>query len=379
MRRLKVCVVTAARSEYGLLRWVMKEIADSRDMALQLIVTGAHLSSEYGLTWKEIEADGFAIDARVDMGLASDDAVSLVRSMGRCSIGIADALETLRPDWLMVLGDRYELLPICSAALVMRIPIAHISGGDITLGAIDDQIRNAVSKMASLHFPGTEKSAERLVSMGEEPERVYAVGEPGLDNIRRLPRMSREELAADLGLNPGKKWALFAYHPETKLSSSENMKTLRAALNAVLGIQDMISVATYANADHGGQKINAYLESMAEKVPEKLKVQKSLGQRRFVSFMAECVLMAGNSSSGIVEAPLFGIPVLNIGERQKGRHLCTNVHSCDSSPRAIEETLSMLERAGFPKADPDHYYGDGQSAERIVGIFREKAPLLGCK
>jgi UDP-hydrolysing UDP-N-acetyl-D-glucosamine 2-epimerase len=379
MRRFKVCVVTAARSEYGLLRWVMKEIADSRDMPLQLIVTGAHLSPEYGLTWKEIEADGFAIDARVDMGLDSDNAASLVRSMGRCSMGMADALEKLMPDWLMVLGDRYELLPICSAALVMRIPIAHISGGDVTLGAIDDQIRNAVSKMASLHFPGTEESAERLMSMGEDPQRVFAVGEPGLDNIRRLPRMSRDELAADLGLDPSKKWVLFSYHPETKRSISENIKTLKAAVGAVLGIQDMITIATYANADQGGRKINAYLESIAEQMPEKLKVRKSLGQFRFISLMAECALMAGNSSSGIVEAPLFGIPVLNIGERQKGRHLCKNVHSCDSSPRSIEDTLSMLERAGFPKTDPDHYYGDGHSAERIVKVFREKAHLLGCK
>lgn len=376
---LRVCVVTGARSEYGLLRWIMRELATAADTELRLIVTGAHLSPEFGLTWREIEADGFTIDERVDMRLHSDDSASLVRSMGHCALGTAGALERLKPDWLMVLGDRYELLPVCSAALVMRIPIAHISGGDLTAGAIDDQIRYAVSAMASLHFPGTRESADRLLQRGEESARVFAAGEPGLDNFLRLSRMSRNELAADLGLDPVLRWGLFTYHPETKRTRSENMGTVRAALKAMLDVEGLVTVATYANADEGGRDINDFLEATASDSPDRLIVRPSLGQRRFVSFLGECAVVSGNSSSGIVEAPLFGIPVLNIGERQRGRHLCGNVISCAADPDTIKNAMRELAARGFPVIAPDYHYGDGHSAERIVRIFREKARVLGCK
>lgn len=379
MTPLRICVVTGARSEYGLLRWIMQELASAAGTELRLIVTGAHLSPEFGLTWREIEADGFTIDERVDMRLHSDDSASLVRSMGHCALGIADALERLKPDWLMVLGDRYELLPVCSAALVMRIPIAHISGGDLTAGAIDDQIRYAVSAMASLHFPGTRESADRLVKRGENPARVFATGEPGLDNFLRLSRMTRNELAADLGLDPAPRWGLFTYHPETKRTRAENMDTVRAALMAMLEVEGLVIVATYANADEGGRDINEFLEASAYDSLGRLIVRQSLGQRRFVSFLGECVVVSGNSSSGIVEAPLFGIPVLNIGDRQRGRHLCSNVITCPADPDAIREAMRDIAARGFPVVAPDYHYGDGHSAERIVRIFLEKARVLGCK
>jgi len=368
--KAKACIITASRSEYGLLRWVMEAIQDDPSFDLQVIATGAHLSSEYGLTYREIEKDGFRIDAKVEMLVSADTATGVAKSMGLCAIGMSDALMRLAPDFIVVLGDRYELLPVCSTALVMRIPIVHISGGDVTEGAIDNEVRNAVSQMASLHFPGTEESAKRLEKMGIARDRIVVVGEPGLDAFRKLPLLSRSEISQRLGLNISDKWILLTYHPETRKKTEENLAVLRVLVQELLEGTSAQIVATYANADEGGRMINAYLEEISSKEGARFKVSKSLGQQMYLSLMKESAMIAGNSSSGIVEAPLLGISVLNIGDRQKGRHLCSNILSCSYTRQEIHEAISSLAKNGFPKHEPDYYYGDGHAGERIASELK---------
>ncbi len=373
--RPKICVVTAARSEYGLLRWLMQDIKDDPDLELQILVTGAHLSPEFGLTVKDITAQGFVIDAAVDMLLASSGNAATAKGMGLAGISAADALERLQPDLLFVLGDRYELLPICGAALVMGIPIAHASGGDVTEGAIDDQIRHAVSKMAALHFPGSQDSAQRIAQMGEEPWRIHATGEAGLDNLRRLPRATRPELAADLGLDPKKDWAVFTWHPETKCSVQENIVTLWDILNALLEHENLQVIATYANADFGGQEINEQLELAASAHDERLCVHKNLGQLRYINLLREARLMAGNSSSGMLETPALMLPTLNVGDRQKGRLPAPNIVSCprDSSAiaKALKKMLSAKFSDGLKTTEADNPYGDGFFAEKTLAVLKD--------
>ena len=372
----KACIITASRSEYGLLRWVMEAIQDDPSFNLQVIVTGAHLSSEYGLTYREIEKDGFRIDAKVEMLVSADTATGVAKSMGLCAIGMSDALMRLAPDFIVVLGDRYELLPVCSTALVMRIPIVHISGGDITEGAIDNEVRNAVSQMASLHFPGTEESAKRLEKMGIARDRIVVVGEPGLDAFRKLPLLSRSEISQRLGLNISDKWILLTYHPETRKKTEENLAVLRVLVQELLEGTSAQIVATYANADEGGRMINAYLEEISSKEGARFKVSKSLGQQMYLSLMKESAMIAGNSSSGIIEAPIIGIPVLNIGDRQKGRHLCDNIISCTSSRKAIYESINFLVKNNFSRYKPDYYYGNGYAGERIASELKVRKTLI---
>ncbi len=372
----KACVITASRSEYGLLRWVMEAINNDSCFDLQVIATGAHLSPEYGLTYREIEKDGFEINAKVEMLVSADTATAIAKSMGLCAIGLSDALDRLAPDFIIVLGDRYELLPVCSTALLMRIPIVHISGGDITEGAIDNEIRNAVSQMATLHFPGTKESANHLEEMGIPRDRIVVVGEPGLDAFRKMPLLSRAEISEQLGLNISDKWILLTYHPETKKSPEENLEVLKILVQELLDRTDAQIIATYANADEGGRMINAYLEEVSTEAGARFKVSKSLGQQMYISLMNESALIAGNSSSGIIEAPIIGVPVLNIGNRQKGRHLCKNIVTCASSKNSIQKTIDFLAKSGFPRYEPDFYYGNGNTGELIASEL-EAARIVG--
>jgi UDP-hydrolysing UDP-N-acetyl-D-glucosamine 2-epimerase len=350
----------------------MEELKAASDFELQTLVTGAHFSPEYGDTYREIERDGFAIDARIEMLLSSGTAVGIAKSMGLCGIGVADAFDRMRPDLLLVLGDRYELLPICSTALVMRIPIAHLSGGDITEGAIDDEVRNAVTQMASVHFPGTAGSARRVISMGAHSDRVFAVGESGLDNFRRLPKIDRDVLAHDLGLDPSKKWILFTYHPETKLDMEANLGVLEASLLSSLRIEGCQILATYANSDFGGSEINRRLEALATTSSGRLIVKKNLGQLRYTNMLRHAALMVGNSSSGIYETQIVRLPVVNIGNRQTGRFKPENIVDCigdaASVSAAIKKALDINFLASI--AEIPQYYGDGRTAERIIEILR---------
>lgn len=364
----KICIITAARSEYGLLKWVIDGVYRDNELELQLVVTGAHLSEEHGKTVQFIEEDGYPIAARVDMHLASDNRQDIVRSMGHCSIGLADVLADLKPNVIVVLGDRYELLPIVSAALVMGIPVAHLSGGDITEGAIDNEVRNAVSMMSSIHFPGVESSAENLMRMLGKDAYIYTAGEPGLESFLRFDLMTREELADNIGLDVKKPWCLVTLHPETKLSLEENLEMVQNLFEVMHQTKDVQFVISRANADFGGVQINEYWKEAVKQDADKYHLFSSLGQRRYLSFMQQTVGVIGNSSSGIVEAPFLGIPVVNIGDRQKGRHLCKNVIQCDRTKSAIQGAFDRM--LAQPKI-VDTYYGDGHTSEYIIRKLKE--------
>lgn len=364
----KVCIVTAARSEYGLMRWIIDSVHKDPDLELQLVVTGAHLSPEQGLTYKFIEEDGYPIAEKVPMLLSCNDEAGIAKSMGVCSISMADAFNRLKPDIIVVLGDRYELLSIVGTALVMRIPVAHISGGDVTEGAIDDEVRNAVTMMSTLHFPGVEASAENIRRMRGSDKNVFAVGEPGLDSFNRLQLWSKEETAVQLSLDINQKWCLVTLHPETKLSIDDNLtmaRNLYEAMSRTTGIQFVI---TKANADIGGVHINNYWTEVVESTPGKMQLYSSLGQIRYLSFMKHADMVVGNSSSGIVEAPFMGTPVVNIGERQKGRNICKNVICCDRGAEAIYKAILKAQNA---ERMIDTYWGDGYTSQKIVDKIKQ--------
>lgn len=364
----KVCIVTAARSEYGLLKWVIDGVHQAKDLELQLVVTGAHLSEEHGMTVRFIEEDGYPIAARLDMHLATGSKADIIRSMGRCSIGLADTLTSLQPDIVVVLGDRYELLPIVSACLVAGIPVSHISGGDVTEGAIDNEVRNAVSMMSTLHFPGVESSADNLRRMLGCDKNIFTVGEPGLESFLRYDLMTRGELADSLDIDSHNRWCLVTLHPETKISVEENVamaENLFQVMQSTDGVQYVISEA---NADFGGAHINRFWEDAVRKDEKRFKLFSSLGQRQYLSFMRQAAGVLGNSSSGIVEAPFLGIPVVNIGDRQRGRHICKNVIQCGRSYHEIEKAVSAMLGQ---QVIADAYYGNGHTAEIIINKLKE--------
>ncbi len=367
----KICIITAARSEYGLLKWVIDGVHSDPGLDLQLVVTGAHLSEEHGKTVRFIEEDGYPIAARVDMHLASDSKADIIRSMGHCSIGMAETLTILQPDMIVVLGDRYELLPIVSAALVAGIPIAHISGGDVTEGAIDNEVRNAVSMISTLHFPGVASSAGNLWRMTSS-KYIYTVGEPGLESFLRYSLMTREELARSIGLDTEKRWCLVTLHPETRISVEENVTIVENLFRVMQETEGVQYVISKANADYGGSEINRFWEKTIPHCKSsqtcKFRLFDSLGQRRYLSYMRQTEGVLGNSSSGIVEAPFLGIPVVNIGDRQKGRYLCKNVIQCGRSYKEIKEAVSAMLRQ--PKL-VDSYYGDGHTADKIIKHIKQ--------
>ncbi|MEI6555032.1 MAG: UDP-N-acetylglucosamine 2-epimerase [Paludibacter sp.] len=372
MKKKNVCVITAARSEYGVLRWIIDEIQHDDKLKLQLVVTGSHLSSDFGYTYKEIELDGYDIDWKVEMLLSSSTRSGISKSMGLCSIGISDAFDMLKPDIIVVLGDRYELLPICSVALLMEIPLAHISGGDITEGAIDDQVRNAITMMSTLHFPGVISSADRIIQMLDSKKNVFVVGEPGLENFKRLSLFSRESLAVSLNLDINNKWILVTQHPETKTSLENNLVMASNIVKSLDVFDDIQVVITKANADFGGKQINDYFEDISLKNSDKYKFHSSLGQLRYLSFMNEAFCIIGNSSSGIFEAPFLAKPVINIGKRQKGRHLCKNVMSVSGFDDSIINAIkSVSSNSSLIELSSDYYYGTGFSSKQIVGHLKD--------
>lgn len=361
----KICVVTAARSEYGLLRWILSDLTSDDTFDLRLVVTGTHLSSEYGNTVRFIEEDGFKIDERIDINVQGRESADIAYSLGICTIGFTEYFKKSRPDYLLVLGDRYELLSIANVALVMQIPIIHISGGDITEGAIDNEIRNALSMMSTFHFPGVKESALRIQQMRNSDKDIYVVGEPGLDSFIRSEIILREDLANQLGISIAKKWILVTYHPETKLSVDENLEIAKNMVEALLSVEDVEIIITKSNADLGGAQLNEYWDSVGAVYPNNIKVYSSLGHNRYLSFMRQASLVIGNSSSGIVEAPFLGIPVVNIGDRQKGRYLCKNIISCSGSFRSIKTAIKKAQELESCNI-VDTYYGDGYTSQRII-------------
>ncbi|MDR3246392.1 MAG: UDP-N-acetylglucosamine 2-epimerase, partial [Prevotellaceae bacterium] len=337
----KICVVTGTRAEYGLLSNLMRLIADDSDLQLQIIATNMHLSPEFGLTYKEIEADGFVINKKVQMLLSADTANATVKSMGLATIGFADALEELNPDLMLVLGDRYEILSAVTSALIYKIPVAHLHGGEITEGAYDDAIRHAITKMSHLHFTSTEEYRNRVIQLGESPDRVFNVGAIGIDNIRKTNRLSKEELEQSINFKLGDKSLLVTFHPVT-LENATAKEQCQNLLSVLSEYNDYKIIFTQPNSDTDGriiiQLINEYVESHSNQSI----VFTSLGKVRYLSALKYITAVVGNSSSGIVEVPSFGIPTLNIGNRQKGRIAPESVINCGTSLTEISDGMKKL-------------------------------------
>ncbi len=365
-----VAVFTGSRAEYGLLYWLMKDLQSSSEFQLQVIASGMHLSPEFGETWRQIVEDGFDIDAKVEMLLSSDSAVGIVKSMGVGTLGFADALDRLRPDLLVILGDRFEALAIAQAALVMRIPIAHLHGGEITEGAYDDAIRHAITKMSYLHFVATETYRNRVIQMGESPERVFNVGAVGIDHLVRSPKMSIEALRESLGFDLHTPYLVVTYHPVTVMEEGpqETFVALTEALDMFPGYQ---VIFTYPNADNGGRAIIPLLEAYAQARPKRVLAIPSLGFRRYLSAISMASAVVGNSSSGIIEVPAFGIPTVDIGVRQKGRLAADSVLHCEPSRDSIEQALRTVLTAEFANACKTtvNPYGRGNACEAVLAVL----------
>ncbi len=369
----RVAVFTATRADYGLLYWLMKDIEASDALELQVIVSGMHLSPEFGETWKQVEADGFSIDAKVEMLLSSDTRVGVVKSMGLGTIGFADALERLKPEVLAVVGDRFEALAIVQAALILRIPVAHLHGGEITEGAYDDAIRHAITKMSSLHFTAAEAYQQRVIQMGEAPDTVFNVGAIGLDHLLREVPMGATELRVSLGFPLRAPYFLVTYHPVT-LADEDPEETFKAILAALDDFPDYQVILTYPNADNGGRAIIPLLEDYAQRRKESVLALPSLGFRRYLSALSGAVAMIGNSSSGIIEAPAFGVPTVNLGARQRGRLAAASVLHCAPHTMAIRKAVARALSPEFSSSCRGVFnpYGKGNAAAQIVHVLADK-------
>jgi UDP-N-acetylglucosamine 2-epimerase (non-hydrolysing)/GDP/UDP-N,N'-diacetylbacillosamine 2-epimerase (hydrolysing) len=368
-------VVTGTRSDYGLLRWLLQEIQDDPALHLQVIATGMHLSNEFGLTYRQIEADGYALDVMVEMLLSSDTPASISKSMGVGMLGFADALSRLRPDILVILGDRFEALVAAQVAMIARIPVAHLHGGEISEGAVDESIRHAITKMAQWHFVAAEPYRQRVVQMGEAPDRVFNVGAPGLDNLTRIDWLGREELEQDLQITLRPPLFLITYHPVTlgNLDPVEAMKTLLTALDA---FPQATLLFTYPNADAGGRALIPLIEAYVVAHTERARVFVSLGQRRYLSLMRLADAVIGNSSSGLIEAPALKKATVNIGERQQGRLKARSVVDAAESTDAIVAAIARALSGEFQAtlASTVSLYGQGNVSRKIKDILKD-APL----
>lgn len=367
MTARRICFVTGSRADYGLLHHPMRAVAAEPGFALQVAVTGMHLSPQFGLTVGAIEADGFPIVGRVESLTGSDTGADIARSMARGTAGFADLLANAAPDLLVMLGDRYEILAAANAALVMGVPMAHLCGGDVTEGAYDDSIRHALTKMAHLHFVTNADAAQRVIQLGEAPERVHNVGSSGLDFIRTFERIDRASLAADLGVDAGRSWLLVTFHPVTRDArpSAEQLGALLDALEPYLETHDII--ITQPNADNEGLTLTRQIEAWVAGKPN-AHLFASLGQTRYLSVMAEAAAVIGNSSSGLYEAPSFAVPTVNIGTRQQGRPRAESVIDCPPEQGAIAAAIAQalaLDCTGVTNP-----YGDGHTSERIVAVLK---------
>lgn len=334
-------MVTGSRAEYGLLSGLMRAVRDDEALELQIIATNMHLSPEFGLTYKEIEKDGFHINKKVEMLLSSDTSNATAKSVGLATIGFADAYEDLQPDMIVVLGDRFEILAAVSAALFYKIPVAHLHGGEITEGAYDDCIRHAITKMSHLHFTSTETYRKRVIQLGEQPEHVFNVGAIGVENIRKISLLSKKELENSLHFEFGDKSLLVTYHPVT-LEHSTAAEQCKNLLDALETYPQYRILFTLPNSDTDGRVIMQLIRNFVEKHKDRSVAFTSLGQVRYLSALQFVSAVVGNSSSGIIEVPGFGIPTLNIGDRQKGRMAAESVIHCGTSKEEIEKGLQLI-------------------------------------
>lgn len=354
----KICVVTGSRAEYGLLYWIMREINSDRALQLQIVATGMHLANEFGRTVDLIEKDGFSVDWRVDCLVSGDTEVAVTKSIGLGTIGMADALHALRPDCLLILGDRFEMLSAAIAAMIARVPIAHIHGGEATEGLIDEAIRHSLSKMAHIHFTAAEPYAARLRQMGESAQSVHVVGAVGLEWLHRVPLPSRQMLTTSKGLRFGAKNILLVFHPET-LSPSHGLELLEILLSELASVDANIFCSA-SNADPGGRTIWSRLQEFVNAQPDRRQLFTTLGHQNYLGLLQEVDLIVGNSSSGILEAPALGTPTLNMGSRQAGRLRASSVVDWKPGDGDLRSVISNL--LDSPPQAIQCPYGDGANA-----------------
>lgn len=366
----KVAVFTGTRAEYGLLYWLMKDVQAAPDMQLQIIASGMHLSPEFGSTYLEVEHDGFVIDEKVEILLSSDTAVGVAKSMGLGAIGFSDSFQRLNPDLLVILGDRFEALVAAQTAMVLRIPVLHLHGGEITEGAYDDAIRHAITKFSYLHAVSTEEHRRRVIQLGEHPSRVENVGAIGLDHLNRSKLMPRIDLAESLSFGLEAPFFLVTYHPVT-LADEPPETSFCELLKALDEFPDYKVIITYPNADDGGRKIIPLIEGYSKTQPSRVLAVKSLGQLRYLSALKYCSAVIGNSSSGIIEVPSFAKPTVNVGFRQKGRMAAESVLSC--TPVAEDISLCITDALNMGVGQLEcivNPYGAGQACEKVLRMIR---------
>lgn len=361
-----ISILTATRAEYGLLRPLIERLIGNDSFEVRIVVTGAHLSPEFGLTYREIENDGFPIDEKIEILLSADTPASISKSMGLAMISFADYFSRIKPDLLIVLGDRYEALAVAATAMNQRIPIAHLYGGETTEGAVDESIRHAITKMSYLHFTSTEEYRRRVIQLGEAPERVFCVGAVGIENIKKVKLMTKPELEESINFRLDKPYAVVTYHPVT-LENNNSKEQVIALLGACAAFKNMKFIFTKANADADGRIINRLLEDYTATGGNAIVVS-SLGMVRYLSSLKNAAMVIGNSSSGLVEAPSFGIPTINIGDRQRGRLQSDSVINCAPTQEEIIKAmnLALSEEFSAKARNTANPYGDGRVSDKIA-------------
>jgi GDP/UDP-N,N'-diacetylbacillosamine 2-epimerase (hydrolysing) len=367
----KIAVVSGTRSEYGLLYWIIQEIKNNPELELQLIVTGMHLSPEFGLTVNQIEKDGFPICKRIEMLLSSDTAVGISKSMGLAMISFADVFTELQPDIVLVVGDRFEIFSAVSAAMIAKIPIAHCHGGEITEGAIDESIRHAITKMSHIHFVSTNEYRKRVIQLGENPECVFNVGALGIENINRIQLLNKAAFQESINFELGNFSALVTFHPVT-LDKDSAETQFDVLLSALKEFPDLKLIFTKANADADGRIINQMIDQFVNTYPERSCAFVSLGQLRYLSALKYVNMVIGNSSSGILEAPSFHIPTINIGERQSGRIAADSVIQCANEVQAICTSIKKASNHAFVSFCKNviNPYDNGNASEKILDVLK---------
>lgn len=367
----KICILTSTRAEYGLLKPIIKKLMEVPEIDVRVVATGAHLSPEFGLTYKEIEQDGIAIDEKIEILLSADTPSAISKSMGLAMINFADYFSKLNPDLLIVLGDRYETLAVCCVAMNQRIPIAHLYGGETTEGAVDESIRHAITKLSYLHFTSTEEYRRRVIQLGEHPIRVFSVGAIGIENTLKEKLMSKAELEASIDFKLDKPYAVITFHPVT-LEDNNTAKQFQALLKACEKYKNMKFIFSKANADANGRVINQLIDRFVNESDNAV-VYDSLGMVRYLSAIKFSSMVIGNSSSGLVEAPSFGVPTINIGDRQKGRLQADSVINCEPITEKIDKaiTLALTEQFKNKAQKTINPYGDGNTSLKIVDVIKD--------
>lgn len=362
-----ICIVTGTRAEYGLLCPLIKKINEDDKLNLQLVVTGMHLSPEFGLTYKQVEEDGYKIDEKVEILLSSDTSIGISKSMGLAIISFSEVFDRLKPDMVVVLGDRYEIFSAVSVASISRIPVCHLHGGETTEGAFDENLRHSITKMSYLHFTSTEEYRKRVIQLGESPDRVFNVGAIGIENIKKMNLLSKEELERSINFKLDKKYAIVTFHPVT-LENNTAKNQFKELLLVLDKIKDLKVIFTKANSDTDGRIINNMIDEFVLTNKERFISFTSMGSLRYLSAIKYSDVVIGNSSSGIVEVPSFNKPTINIGDRQKGRIQDKSIINCDPIKKEIENAIEKALSKEFLEniKDVKNPYGDGNVSDKVI-------------